>query len=322
MIPPWSPSLNLTNAQAMAHMVAPYLRQDVSGLQQWKHFERHARLWKGSWIRVRADGTVFASTTMKRHFEEIPNGRDGHPAYLQSVIYDDAEYSFTGMKTRQYVHIKTDPPSWARYLSPDGTLSISSDYASIAFFPYGFAHAVGGSMSTTPTDRHYTEFLILHPFDPDARIALYVVYVGAKYSYTSVAREIADVDSFPAGPWKGGDATDVIDRLESRDGSWTEVTHSLSEPDLIYERKHRVLENGLPPLPSGPDYATVRLRDGPVTLSVPVEFAPVGSDVDVSIHFEWEISPTVFVRNVLTLSTDGIIKHNCGSVYIKRTVEE
>lgn len=305
--------LLLLTSPSASEKVPPYIRRDLSG-EQWKYFKRQTNNYYGLWVRINSTGDVFASSKVKRTFEKIPGGRNGHAAYLQTVIYNNVSYSYSGMKKRQYVYTKTDPPTWGQNLFPNGTLSTAPLQGSIAFFPHAFGYWINGN-PTAPGSLHATEVYAVHPWNPNARFTSVVLYAAGAFSFANLAREVGNVTKFPSAPWKGGTVVDVLKSARARRGPWSEVTHCLREPGLIYERYVRTVRDDLPGVPTGADWLTFRARDGPIILSFPKTFVPVAGQRDVSMYFEWQLSSRDFLRVVATVAPDGSARRTCGSLF-------
>lgn len=302
----------LYTSTGAAHKIESYLRRDVSS-EQWKYFKRVTGRWRGLWIQVNATASVVLSTKFKNYFEKIPGGRNGLPAYLQTFVFNNLAFSPSGLRKLQYIYTKTKPPTWGQLLYPDGTLSESALAGQISFFPYGSGHTVYGTVSTN----FFAEVYILHPVMKGVRLTPSFQYLDGKFANAYIAREVADVNAFPAMPWKGGQAVAALSEAESQPGPRTEVTHCLRQYGLIYERYVRVSTHGVAAIPTGEDFVTLRLRGDPVTLSVPKVFAPMDGELDVMFYIDWFVSDTVYLRNIFTFTPDGRIKRHCTSAYFK-----
>lgn len=296
--------------------VPSYTRRDVTD-EQWDYFERQARRWRGLWLRVNATGFVFASTKMQRKFEKIVGGRNGLPAYLQSNIYQNTDFPSSGNRVNRFLYTKTDPPTWGQTVLPNGTVVETPLPGTISFFPYGFGHFTFGSVALSPSSLFIAEHYALHPRYSGVRFSPTAVYVGGKFSYISIAREVADAPKFPSPPWKGGRVFDVLTSSRPLRGPWTEISHCLRLPSLIYERYVRVSTDDLAAMPVGPEFVALRLRDGPLTFSMPVTFAPVNGELDVKFYTEWKLSQDAYLRVVLTFAPDGKIKRHCSTTYYR-----
>lgn len=294
-------------------LVKSYIRRDISG-EQWKYFERQAQRWNGLWERVNATGDVFQFTRMKRKFEKIPGGYNGLPAYRQTNLYENPNWSDNGETKRQWMYVKTDLQSYGLFLFPNGTVLDAPLPGIITFFPYGFGHWTFGTVDSSSAF-HIVENYVLHPMKSRIRFTVAAIYVGGKFSYISFAREVANTNKFPAAIWKGGKVVDVVNETKPLMGAWTEVTSCVREPSRIYERYVRVVDHDIEAIPSGPDFVTLRMRDGPIVFSCPATFAPLNGEKDVKHYQEWKISQKVYVRVVLSFAPDGQIKRDCVTVY-------
>lgn len=310
-------ALSLPTLEA-SNTVKPYLRRDVSN-QQWTYFERQAKRWRGLWLRINSTGHVFASTKMKRFFNKVTGGQNGLPAYLQTVEYSNLNWSASGVSKRQFLYIKTDPPTWGSVVLPNGSIETRPILGNIGFFPYSCGHYAGGSVAKIPSAVHFTESFIANPWNPRARIALSAVYLGGRFSYVAAAREVAGSTKFPSAPWKGGKVVDIITSTKPLPGPWTEVTSCLNEPSHIYERYVRVLDHDIKAFPSGPEFVTLRIRDGSILMAYPVEFIALSGERDVKIYEQWKISTNGFARVELTFAPNGTLKRDCVSIYQRVT---
>lgn len=294
-------------------LVKPYVCRDISDSQwQWTYFQRNAKRWRGLWMRVNATGDVYQFTRMQRKFEKIPNGYNGLPAYLQTNLYENPNWTATGETNRQWIYVKTDPPSYGFFILPNGTILETPLAGTISFFPYGFGYWCFGSVDS-PSALHVAENFVLHPLKNWIRYTVASIYAGGKFSRLSIAREVANSSKFPSAIWKGGNDIGVINETKPLVGAWSEVTSCLRESGRIYERYVRVVDRDIDAIPTGLNFVTLRMRDGPIVLSYPS--TPLNGERDVKHYQEWKISKRIYVRVVLSFAPDGSIKSQCAAVY-------
>lgn len=292
-----------------------YLTRNIAA-QQWKYFERVAQPWRGLWMRVNSTGNVFVSTKMQRNFTKIPGGRDGIAAYLQTNVYQNPNWSASGALRTQWVYLNTTPPTWGRLVLSNGSLSQTPLPGRIAFFPYGFGHFAFAQL-TGPDAITIAENFLLHPKFRNVRLSLTPVYYGYNFGYVAVAREVARVKRFPASIWKGGKVVDVVSKTPLYKGTWKEVKYCIYHPSLKYERIIRTVI-GVSSLPTGQNFVTLRLRDGPIYSVCPLELGKPAGLFGRTFYVDWIISRRTVLRSVITLkgSSKEIVSH-CVSIFTR-----
>lgn len=294
--------------------VKSYLREDFSG-QQWKYFKNQAKQWRGLNMLVNATGKVILSTKLQRKFERLPDGFDGLPAYLQTNTYENISVT-NGVRRQQLIYVKTKPPTWGRLVYPNGTVNSAPLSETVSFFK-SYGHYCDGYVSSSPDSRFFCENYLILPSALNVKFSSVIFYSSLKFLYVLIHREVSGNLSFPGGPWKGGLEVDVLNSTQSLKGAWTIVTSCLREPSQIHEQYVRTEENDIAPIPFGPEFVTLRMKDGPITLSFPATFAPIGFDRDVKFYQEWKVSNDYYVRDILSFAPNGRIKRHCVSIYLR-----